>query len=91
MLVWWAGPIDDALARGVRSNGIIGTARVDPALFAARGLAPIGYAAFAFALGVALGTLLRRTVPGRWPSPRSSSPWCSWRSPLIRAHLTPGV
>ena len=32
-------------------------------LFGARGVVPIGYAAFAFALGVTVGLLVRRTVP----------------------------
>ena len=36
---------------------------MDPLLFAARGIVPIGYAAFAFALGVTVGMLVRRTVP----------------------------
>src|SRR5262249_14854393 len=31
--------------------------------FATHGVVPIGYAAFAFALGVTLGLLIRRTVP----------------------------
>ena len=35
----------------------------EPLLFGARGIAPIGYAAFAFALGVTLGMLIRRTIP----------------------------
>ena len=34
-----------------------------PLLFGARGIVPIGYAAFAFALGVTVGMLVRRTVP----------------------------
>jgi hypothetical protein len=32
-------------------------------VFDARGLAPIGYAAFAFTLGVTVGVLIRRTLP----------------------------
>ena len=32
-------------------------------MFLARGIAPIGYAAFAFVLGVTAGLVLRRTVP----------------------------
>ena len=34
-----------------------------PLLFGARGIVPIGYAAFAFVLGVTVGMLVRRTVP----------------------------
>jgi ABC-2 family transporter protein len=37
--------------------------RIGPALFSGRGIAPVAYTAFAFALGVAAGLLLRRTVP----------------------------
>lgn len=32
-------------------------------VFAARGIAPVGYAAFAFSLGVTAGGLIRRTLP----------------------------
>jgi hypothetical protein len=32
-------------------------------VFATRGITPVGYAAFAFALGVTAGVLIRRTVP----------------------------
>jgi hypothetical protein len=38
-------------------------ARIAPALFGARGIVAIGYAAFAFMLGVTLGLVIRRTVP----------------------------
>ncbi|MFC7592115.1 hypothetical protein ACFQYP_56620 [Nonomuraea antimicrobica] len=34
-----------------------------PLVFSARGIAPMGYAAFAFALGVTMGMLVRRTLP----------------------------
>jgi hypothetical protein len=37
--------------------------RFDPSVFNARGVVAIGYAAFAFALGVATGALTRRTLP----------------------------
>ncbi len=36
---------------------------LQPAVFSERGIAPIGYAAFAFVLGVVAGVLIRRTVP----------------------------
>jgi len=52
MVTWWAAPIDKVVMN-----------RITPELFPARGIAPIGYAAFAFALGVAAGVLVRRTVP----------------------------
>jgi hypothetical protein len=49
---WWASPLDAA-----------DKSRFDPANFGFHGVAPIGYAAFAFALGATAGVLFRRTVP----------------------------
>jgi hypothetical protein len=75
MVTWWASPIDHAasLAGGsvqVAAGGASGVhsswdvlARLEPTVFGARGVAPLGYAAFAFALGVTVGVLLRRTLP----------------------------
>jgi hypothetical protein len=40
-----------------------GESWITPLLFSARGVVPLAYAAFAFALGVALGLVIRRTVP----------------------------
>lgn len=36
---------------------------VQPLVFASRGITPLGYAAFAFTLGVTIGVLVRRAVP----------------------------
>jgi hypothetical protein len=58
-VTWWASPID-AMASLQTDSGMLN--RLSPAVFAARGIAPIGYAAFAFVLGVAAGMVLRRTV-----------------------------
>jgi hypothetical protein len=62
MISWWAAPIDHALTYGGQ-NVPITFSRLSPLVFAARGVAPIGYAAFAFALGVTVGVHLRRTLP----------------------------
>jgi ABC-2 family transporter protein len=51
MIDWWMLPFDAASQN-----------RFDPLDFGFHGLAPIGYAAFAFAFGVTAGVLLRRTV-----------------------------
>lgn len=51
---WWADPLD--------KSAQVGFARMVPLVFSARGIAPIGYAAFAFVLGVAVGMLVRRTL-----------------------------
>jgi hypothetical protein len=52
ILTWWFSPIDR-----VQMN------QLTPAMFGVRGITPIGYAAFAFALGVTAGALIRRTIP----------------------------
>ncbi|MFC5730901.1 MULTISPECIES: ABC transporter permease [Nocardioides] len=63
-MTWWARPIDEAVAAGHETNGsIFELARIVPEMLGSRGIAPIGYAAFAFALGVAACAVLRRTVP----------------------------
>jgi ABC-type transport system involved in multi-copper enzyme maturation permease subunit len=56
---WWAGPLDGTTgnARGALP------ARLTPVAFAMRGVAPVGYAVFALVLGVAVGIVIRRTVP----------------------------
>ena len=53
MVTWWNSPIAAAQM----------TARLDPGIFSESGIAPVGYAAFAFASGVTAGLLSRRTVP----------------------------
>lgn len=50
---WWSDPLDVAADYP----------RMAPLLFGARGIAPIGYAAFGFAFGVTVGMLVRRTLP----------------------------
>ena len=59
-VTWWADPIDDAVNAGQDSNVYL--PRMFPPTFSARGLVPVGYAAFAFALGVAVGLVVRRTL-----------------------------
>ncbi|MGH3186154.1 MAG: ABC transporter permease subunit [Streptosporangiaceae bacterium] len=52
LLTWWAGPLDQ-----INGN------RFAAMTFATRDIVPLGYAAFAFALGTTAGLLLRRSVP----------------------------
>jgi ABC-type transport system involved in multi-copper enzyme maturation permease subunit len=52
MVTWWCSPIDTATMN-----------RLSLGSFPAGGVAPVGYAAFAFTLGLAAGVLIRRTVP----------------------------
>ena len=52
MVTWWSGPIDQAYQ-----------VRIRPTSFTRAASSPVGYAAFAFALGVTAGLLIRRTLP----------------------------
>ncbi len=52
-----------SLMLGAWSNAATNQDRFGTAMFGERGIAPIGYAAFGFALGVTAGLLIRRTVP----------------------------
>jgi hypothetical protein len=63
MIGWWASPVDRALGFPAGRNAAFGLNRFAPLLFGARGITPVGYAAFAFALGVTAGVLIRRTIP----------------------------
>jgi ABC-type transport system involved in multi-copper enzyme maturation permease subunit len=60
-VTWWADPIDDAINTG-QASGVFNVPRLLPAVFGTRGVVPIGYAAFAFALGVAVGLVVRRSI-----------------------------
>ncbi|MFI7445567.1 ABC transporter permease [Nonomuraea indica] len=69
-VTWWAGPLDAASrpdtirpVGAAMPDAVSFAARISPLVFGARGIVPVGHAAFAFVLGVAAGTLLRRTVP----------------------------
>lgn len=60
VVTWWCAPIDKAIAAGYGSGFVV--PRIKPEMFGARGVAPIGYAVFAFVLGTTVGALVRRTV-----------------------------
>ena len=60
-VTWWSDPIDDAIGTG-QAAGLFNIPRLLPPVFGARGVVPIGYAAFAFTLGVAVGLVVRRSV-----------------------------
>jgi hypothetical protein len=59
MVTWWSAPIDSA---GGFPAGRSQLSRFHPPIFDARGIAPLGHAAFGFAAGVLIGVLVRRTV-----------------------------
>jgi hypothetical protein len=62
LLAWWAAPINRATGLG-GSVSVFSGSRFSPLVFATGGIAPLGYAAFGFALGVTAGLLIRRAVP----------------------------
>ncbi len=87
MTSWWASPLYRAALKSGQNS--LSIDKLAPPLFGASGIVPIGYAAFAFALGVTVGVLVRRTLPAMaitlavfaaiqilWPS-------------VVRPHLIP--
>jgi ABC-type transport system involved in multi-copper enzyme maturation permease subunit len=61
MTSWWASPIYHAAQKA--GGNSLSISKITPPLFGATGIAPVGYAAFAFALGVTAGVVIRRTIP----------------------------
>jgi hypothetical protein len=62
MQAWWAAPLGRAVTYGAPA-GALYQGRFTELIFASHGITPLGYAAFAFALGVTAGALIRRTIP----------------------------
>jgi hypothetical protein len=63
---WWANPISKAIHLGIKGGGLpklFSQGQYSSVIFASHGIAPLGYAAFAFALGTAAGALTRRALP----------------------------
>jgi hypothetical protein len=58
---WWAAPISRAVAEGASVG--VAQSRFAQLSFDTHGVTPLGYAAFAFILGVTAGALIRRTLP----------------------------
>jgi hypothetical protein len=59
---WWAAPIGKAVGLGGGAS-IFSETRFGVFVFPTHGITPLGYAAFAFALGVTTGLLTRRPIP----------------------------
>ncbi len=92
MVGWWAEPVLKAASATRGPEGLSSLSRFQPDLFGAHGIVPVGYAAFAFMLGVTAGALIKRTVPAMAVTLAGFAfvqiAWPSW----IRPHLmTPVV
>jgi hypothetical protein len=89
ILTWWSSPMDSVLE--IPYGHRLSFERLAPVLFDTRSIVPIGYAAFAFALGVTAGMLTRRTVSAMAATlgvfAAVQFAWAEW----IRAHLIPPV
>ena len=89
MLGWWARPLFIASAKAGGNSSKID--RILPVLFGVNGVAPIGYAAFGFALGLAFGVLIRRTLPAMAATLAVfAAIQVAWPL-LVRPHLIPAL
>jgi hypothetical protein len=61
LIGWWSSPLYQAASQAGPNS--LSISRLSSTLFTTTGIVPLGYAAFAFALGTAAGLLLRRTLP----------------------------
>ncbi len=89
-LTWWAEPVYKA-THFAPADSSLSFNRFSPLLFGTYGIAPAGYAVFAFALGLAVGLLIKRTLPAMGVTLAGfvfvQVGWPSW----IRPHLIPPV
>ena len=69
----------------------VGFNRLEPALFGARGIVPVAYAAFAFALGVITGMVIRRTVPAMATTLAVYAGCIAGMALGLRSHLLPAT
>jgi hypothetical protein len=60
---WWADPISKAIGLDSTGPKLFTQGEFSSVIFASHGITPLGYAAFAFVLGTAVGALTRRALP----------------------------
>lgn len=82
-VTWWSDPLDKSAAPEL--------ALMAPLVFGARGIAPMGYAAFAFVLGVTMGMLVRRTLPAMALTLALFAAIQLTMPLLVRPHLMPPI
>ncbi|SDK81724.1 ABC transporter permease [Nonomuraea jiangxiensis] len=83
LVTWWSDPLD--------RSAVPELAQMAPVVFGARGIAPMGYAAFAFVLGVTVGMLVRRTLPAMALTLAAFAAIQLAMPLLVRPHLMPPV
>lgn len=83
VVTWWSDPLDKSAAESL--------ALMAPLVFGARGIAPMGYAAFAFVLGVTVGMLVRRALPAMALTLAVFAAVQLAMPLLVRPHLMPPV
>ncbi|MEV0619385.1 ABC transporter permease [Nonomuraea sp. NPDC050404] len=83
MVTWWSSPLDRSAVEDL--------ALMAPLVFGARGIAPMGYAAFAFVLGVTMGILVRRTLPAMALTLAVFAALQLAMPLAVRAHLMPPI
>ncbi|MCW2880913.1 MAG: hypothetical protein JWQ95_5013 [Sphaerisporangium sp.] len=83
MVTWWSDPLDKSASESL--------ALMAPLVFGARGIAPMGYAAFAFVLGVTVGMLVRRTLPAMALTLAAFAAIQLTMPLLVRPHLMPPI
>ncbi|MFI7423739.1 ABC transporter permease [Nonomuraea sp. NPDC049684] len=83
MVTWWSDPLDKVAAEDL--------ALMAPLVFGARGIAPMGYAAFAFVLGITVGMLVRRTLPAMALTLAAFAAIQLAMPLLVRPHLMPPI
>ncbi len=89
MTSWWASPLYQAARRAGQDS--LSVNKLAPPLFGATGIAPLGYAAFAFALGVTAGVLIRKTLPAMAITLAIFAAVQILMPTLVRPHLIPPV
>jgi hypothetical protein len=60
---WWSNPISKAIGLAQGGPQLFSQGQFSSVSFASHGITPLGYAAFAFTLGTAVGVLTRRALP----------------------------
>jgi hypothetical protein len=80
LVTWWSGPENAQRADQFQPN-----------YFATQGIAPIGYAVFAMALGITAGALIRRTIPAIAVTLGGFIGLRVWFDDSIRQHLMPAI